>query len=63
MCLSSFCRNDSKVSDKINYDLLKTIQGIEAGTISCPELVGYSAISKTKDDIPSAITKNLSCIG
>lgn len=53
------CSKDSKVTEKINYDLLKTIQGIQDGTISCPELLGYFPISKTREEIPSAITKNL----
>lgn len=58
LCLNF--RKDSKVSEKINYDLLKTIQQIELGTKSCPELLGYCPVSKTKEEIPSAITKDLS---
>lgn len=55
-------RHDSKISEKINYDLLKMIQKIQSGAVSCPELLGYSAISKTKENIPTAITKNMMCV-
>lgn len=48
---------DSKVSESINYDLLKTIDGIQSGKITCPELLGPSQMSKTKENIPSALTK------
>lgn len=50
-------KHDSKVTEKINYDLLKTIEGIQSGTTSCPELLGHCVISKTKESIPSAISK------
>lgn len=52
-----FFRSDSKVSEDINYDLLKTVNGIQEGLISCPELLGYSIMSKTKESIPTALTK------
>ncbi|KAJ8926311.1 hypothetical protein NQ314_021327 [Rhamnusium bicolor] len=46
---------DSKVTERINYDLLKTIKDIQDGSKSCPELLGYSTMSKTKENIPSAL--------
>ncbi|GJQ86461.1 hypothetical protein Trydic_g10368 [Trypoxylus dichotomus] len=52
-------KNNSKVSDKINYDLLKTVNDIQEGIISCPELLGYSIMSKTKESIPTALTKEI----
>lgn len=53
-------RKDSIVSEKINYDLLKTAKEIQDGTKSCPELLGHYNQSKTKENIPSAIQKHLS---
>lgn len=52
-------KKDSVVSDRINYDLLKTIKGIQSGEIDCPELLGCCIISKTKENIPSALTKQV----
>ncbi|XP_066138172.1 glutamate--cysteine ligase [Euwallacea fornicatus] len=46
---------DSVVSEIINYDLLKTLRDIQKGTKPCPELIGYSATSKTKENIPHAL--------
>lgn len=43
------------MSELINYDLLKTLQDIEEGRKSCPELLGYSATSKTRENIPNAL--------
>lgn len=51
-------RHDSKVTDSINYDLLATIRAIQAGEKSCPELLGYSIMSKTKDSVPTALFKD-----
>lgn len=48
---------DSRVTDEINYDLLKTIKGIQSGEIPCPELLGYNPVSKTTEDIPPVIAK------
>ncbi|XP_052737128.1 glutamate--cysteine ligase catalytic subunit [Bicyclus anynana] len=50
-------KNDSVVSEKINYDLLKTAHGIQTGAIPAPSLLGGSIVSKTNEDIPTAITK------
>ncbi|XP_030747860.1 glutamate--cysteine ligase catalytic subunit [Sitophilus oryzae] len=48
-------KQDSVVSDEINYDLLTTLKDIEHGEKSCPELLGYSATSKTRENIPHAL--------
>ncbi|XP_049773639.1 glutamate--cysteine ligase catalytic subunit [Schistocerca cancellata] len=48
---------DSVVSEKINYDLLKTLNGIQRGEISCPELLGTSTQSKTQDSIPVVLER------
>lgn len=50
-------RKDSLVSEKINYDLLKTAHGIQTGKIPAPSLLGGSNVSKTNEDIPKAFTK------
>ena len=50
-------RQDSVVTERINYDLLRLVKDIQAGDASCPELLGYSAMSKTKDSIPLALSK------
>ncbi|XP_022119761.2 glutamate--cysteine ligase catalytic subunit [Pieris rapae] len=47
-------KKDSVVSEKINYDLLKTAHGIQTGAIPAPTLLGGSNVSKTNDDIPTA---------
>ncbi|KAM3966577.1 glutamate--cysteine ligase [Aphomia sociella] len=51
---------DSVVTDKINYDLLKTAHGIQTGTIPAPTLLGSSNVSKTNEDIPKAFSKMMS---
>lgn len=53
------CRKDSIVSDSINYDILKKIEGIQKGDIVEPRLLGQSNHTKTKDFIPLAIQKHL----
>lgn len=50
-------RNDSIVTEKINYDLLKKMKGIQDGE-KCTELLGYFTQSKTSESIPSAIVKH-----
>lgn len=52
-----FFRQDSVVSDQINYDLLKKVQKIQEGTLMEPSLFGQGNHSKTKDFIPPAIVK------
>ena len=52
-------RQDSVVSDKINYDLLKKMKGVQEGLLPCNELIGCNINTKTTDDIPQAIEKNL----
>lgn len=48
---------DSVITDKINYDLLKTAHEIQSGKLSAPTLLGSSNVSKTNEDIPKAFTK------
>lgn len=52
-----FFRQDSLVNDEVTYDLLKTIDGIQNGSIPCPELIIPSLVSKTQESIPSAMEK------
>ncbi|CAB3237386.1 unnamed protein product [Arctia plantaginis] len=47
-------KKDSVVSEKINYDLLKTAYGIQTGTIPAPKLLGGGNVSKTNENIPKA---------
>ncbi|KAJ8734851.1 hypothetical protein PYW08_014101 [Mythimna loreyi] len=51
---------DSVVSEKINYDLLKTAHSIQMGTFPAPTLLGSSTVSKTNEDIPKAFSKMMS---
>ncbi|KAK5645790.1 hypothetical protein RI129_004254 [Pyrocoelia pectoralis] len=50
-------KQDSKVTERINYDLLSTIHKIQKGEVSCPELLGHTTTSKTKESIPTALYK------
>lgn len=52
-----FFRRDSVVTDEINYDLLKHLDKIQNGSISCPELLGYFNQTKTQENIPQAVAK------
>ncbi|CAG9771333.1 unnamed protein product [Ceutorhynchus assimilis] len=47
--------HDSVVSEIINYDLLTTLKDISDGNKSCPELLGYSVTTKTKENVPQAL--------
>ncbi|GAB6024290.1 hypothetical protein CHUAL_008982 [Chamberlinius hualienensis] len=49
-------KNDSKVCESINYDLLKTVSEITQGLRSSPELLGNPG-TKSKDMIPTAVCK------
>lgn len=49
-------KQDSVVSEKINYDLLIEMSRIQNGEVGCPELFGTS-VSKTNAHIPNAILK------
>ncbi|XP_075982985.1 glutamate--cysteine ligase [Anticarsia gemmatalis] len=53
-------KKDSVVSEKINYDLLKTACDIQMGKIAAPTLLGGSTVSKTNEDIPKAFSKMMS---
>lgn len=55
----SIHRKDSIVTERINYDLLTKAREIQEGKRPCPELLGRSSQTKTKDNIPSAIQKHL----
>lgn len=57
---SFYCSKDSVVTEKINYDLLKAMHGIQTGVIPAPSLIGSSFISKTNEDIPKAMDKDCS---
>lgn len=56
-------KKDSVVSDQINYDILKKAKEIQEGVRECPELLGHAINTKTKDNIPTALQKQLSCKG
>jgi len=49
------------VSDKINYDLLKTMRDIQSGEKPCPELLGKNIITKTREQVPEALAKAEAC--
>lgn len=49
-------KNDSVVSDRINYDLLKRCADISNGKVECNGLLP-SFSSKTTDDLPKALSK------
>ncbi|XP_041973973.1 glutamate--cysteine ligase catalytic subunit [Aricia agestis] len=53
-------KQDSVVTEKINYDLLKTAHGIQTGSIPAPTLLGSGTRSKTNEDIPKAFTRMMS---
>ncbi|XP_047535750.1 glutamate--cysteine ligase catalytic subunit isoform X1 [Vanessa atalanta] len=53
-------KKDSVVTEKINYDLLKTAHGIQTGSTAAPTLLGGSTASKTNEDIPNAFRRMLS---
>lgn len=53
-------KQDSIITEKINYDLLTKAKLIQEGKMSCPELLGHCNQSKTKDNIPKALQKHLS---
>ncbi|KAG5885190.1 hypothetical protein JTB14_036497 [Gonioctena quinquepunctata] len=48
-------RRDSKITEKINYDLLNTMTAIGRGDIPCLDLLGKNMQSRTCEKIPSAI--------
>lgn len=52
-------KQDSVVSERICYDLLKKAKDIQDGIRPCPELLGTNVNSKTADNIPPAIEKHL----
>lgn len=49
-------KQDSVVSEKINYDLLTTANRIQNNTEACPRLIGHPR-TMTKENIPNAIEK------
>lgn len=53
---------DSLVTERVAYDLLKHIKGIQTGQIDCPELFGTSLQSKTQEFIPVAMEKAEGCV-
>lgn len=53
-------KQDSVVTEKINFDLLKKARDIQEGLVPCPPLLGKHTNSKTTETIPPAIQKHLS---
>lgn len=51
-------RQDSVVSEKINFDLLTKMADIQEGRVQETSLLGQGNNSKTKDTIPAAIEKH-----
>ncbi|KAL5277748.1 GCLC family protein [Megaselia abdita] len=51
-------KQDSVVSDKINFDLLTKMTDIQEGRLQETSLLGQGNNSKTKDTIPAAIEKH-----
>lgn len=56
-------KKDSKITQRINYDLLKKVHDIESNKLSCPELLGPCITSKTTESVPTAVAKaeNMCC--
>lgn len=52
-------RQDSVVSDRINYDLLKKIKSLQNDEFACPELLGNESQTKSRECLPRAIQKRL----
>lgn len=50
-------KQDSVVTELINFDLLKNIKDIQSGQKYCPLLLGTSTMSKTKESVPNAFSK------
>lgn len=50
-------KQDSIVTEKINYDILKSVNDIQMGIKSCPELLGCCTTTKTSETVPAAIEK------
>ncbi|KAL4715235.1 hypothetical protein ACJJTC_007817 [Scirpophaga incertulas] len=50
-------KKDSIVTEKINYDLLKTAHAIQSGNMPAATLLGGNVVSKTNEDIPKALSK------
>ncbi|KAJ8935579.1 hypothetical protein NQ318_000846, partial [Aromia moschata] len=48
-------KQDSRVTEQINYDLLQTMRDVQTGKKPCPELLGYCPRSLTKENIPNAL--------
>ncbi|XP_014214548.1 glutamate--cysteine ligase catalytic subunit isoform X1 [Copidosoma floridanum] len=55
-------KKDSKISERINYDLLKRVHDIESSNTSCPELLGPCTESKTTETVPPAMAKAENCL-
>ncbi|KFM58893.1 Glutamate--cysteine ligase, partial [Stegodyphus mimosarum] len=47
---------DSVVNERINYDLLTTVDRITQGKEECPEILGHPT-SRTREHIPNAVRK------
>lgn len=58
MLTDSIFRQDSVVTERINYDLLNTLKEIQTGNLTCPLLLGSGTMSKTKESVPTALTND-----
>ncbi|XP_046478901.1 glutamate--cysteine ligase isoform X1 [Neodiprion pinetum] len=54
-------KQDSVITQRINYDLLKKVHSVQTGELSCPKLLGPCTISKTTETIPAAVAKAEKC--
>ncbi|XP_060522257.1 glutamate--cysteine ligase [Cylas formicarius] len=52
-------KHDSVVSEEINYDLLETVRDIQEDIKSCPDLLGFRIMSKTKENVPHALENDV----
>ncbi|XP_063704452.1 glutamate--cysteine ligase catalytic subunit [Culicoides brevitarsis] len=52
-------KQDSVITDTINYDLLMKCLAVQENLEPCPELLGHSNSTKTSEHVPHAITKHL----
>lgn len=53
--------NDSIVTERINYDILKKAKEIQEGVQHCAELLGHGINTRTKDSIPTLLEDILKC--
>ncbi|XP_012278557.1 glutamate--cysteine ligase catalytic subunit [Orussus abietinus] len=54
-------KKDAVITERINYDLLKTVCRIQTNELLCPELLGLCTSSRTTETIPAAVAKAEKC--